>query len=98
MCGLAAGIGVEQLVDEGLVASPADLYTLTFEQIVGLEGFAELSTRNLLAAIADSRRSLRDIADLMQDSPALVLSVMREANRHALHAGGRVQWRLGAGY
>ncbi|WP_339460402.1 NAD-dependent DNA ligase LigA [Pseudomonas sp. EA_105y_Pfl2_R69] len=47
---------VEQLVDEGLVTSPADLYTLTFEQIVGLEGFAELSTRNLLAAIADSRR------------------------------------------
>ena len=34
------------------------------------------------AAIADSRRSLRDIAELMQDSPALVLSMMREANRH----------------
>ena len=34
------------------------------------------------SAIADSRRSLRDIAELMQDSPALVLSVMREANRH----------------
>ncbi|MFJ4372915.1 HDOD domain-containing protein [Pseudomonas japonica] len=33
-------------------------------------------------AIADSRRSLRDIAEVMQDSPALVLSVMREANRH----------------
>ena len=47
---------VEQLVDEGLVASPADLYTLQFEQIVGLEGFAELSTKNLLAAIADSRK------------------------------------------
>lgn len=31
-------------------------------------------------ALADSRRSLRDIADFMQDSPALVLSVMREAN------------------
>ncbi|NQD95423.1 NAD-dependent DNA ligase LigA, partial [Pseudomonas sp. CrR25] len=46
---------VEQLVDEGLVGSPADLYTLTFEQIVGLEGFAELSSNNLLAAIADSR-------------------------------------------
>ena len=28
---------VEQLVDEGLVGSPADLYTLRFEQIVGLE-------------------------------------------------------------
>ncbi|UVE19315.1 NAD-dependent DNA ligase LigA [Pseudomonas sp. LS44] len=47
---------VEQLVDEGLVGSPADLYTLQFEQIVGLEGFAELSSNNLLAAIADSKR------------------------------------------
>ncbi|HYQ37826.1 MAG TPA: NAD-dependent DNA ligase LigA, partial [Pseudomonas sp.] len=47
---------VEQLVDVGLVASPADLYTLTFEQVVTLEGFAELSTRNLLAAIEASRR------------------------------------------
>jgi len=35
------------------------------------------------AAINDSRRSLRDIAELMQDSPALVLSVMREANHPA---------------
>jgi hypothetical protein len=32
------------------------------------------------AALTDSRRSLRDIADLMQDSPALVLNVLREAN------------------
>jgi DNA ligase (NAD+) len=39
---------VEQLVDEGLVSSPADLYTLQFEQIVDLEGFAELSSKNLL--------------------------------------------------
>ncbi|MFO2463247.1 HDOD domain-containing protein [Pseudomonas sp. 15FMM2] len=34
-------------------------------------------------AIGDSRRSLRDIAELMQDSPALVLCVMRAANHHA---------------
>ena len=47
---------VEQLVDVGLVRSPADLYTLTFEQVVVLEGFAELSTRNLLAAIDASKR------------------------------------------
>ncbi|MBT8766357.1 NAD-dependent DNA ligase LigA [Metapseudomonas boanensis] len=46
---------VEQLVDAGLVASPADLYTLTYDQVVVLEGFADLSTRNLLGAIADSR-------------------------------------------
>ncbi|MWV12617.1 NAD-dependent DNA ligase LigA [Pseudomonas sp. R-28-1W-6] len=47
---------VEQLVDTGLVASPADLYTLTYDQVVVLEGFADLSTRNLLAAIAESKR------------------------------------------
>ncbi len=47
---------VEQLVDEGLVGSPADLYALTFEQVVDLEGFAELSSKNLLAAIVDSKK------------------------------------------
>lgn len=47
---------VEQLVDVGLVRSPADLYTLSFEQVVALEGFAELSSRNLLAAIEASKR------------------------------------------
>ncbi|MEG0967102.1 MAG: NAD-dependent DNA ligase LigA [Pseudomonas sp.] len=47
---------VEQLVDEGLIRSPADLYQLTFEQIVDLEGFAELSSKNLLAAIAASKQ------------------------------------------
>jgi hypothetical protein len=36
--------------------------------------------KHVKAALNDSRRSLRDIADLIQDSPALVLSVMREAN------------------
>ncbi|MBB3241712.1 hypothetical protein FHW68_003238 [Pseudomonas sp. Tn43] len=33
-------------------------------------------------AIRDSRSSLREIAEMMQDSPALALSVIREANRH----------------
>ena len=35
------------------------------------------------SALHDSRRSLRDISDLMQSSPALVLSVLREANLHS---------------
>ncbi|WP_248919370.1 NAD-dependent DNA ligase LigA [Pseudomonas entomophila] len=47
---------VEQLVDEGLIRSPADLYTLTFEQVVALEGFAEVSSRKLLEAIEASKR------------------------------------------
>ncbi|MDN3223341.1 HDOD domain-containing protein [Pseudomonas nunensis] len=33
-------------------------------------------------AIRNNRSSLRDIAELMQESPALALSVIREANRH----------------
>lgn len=46
---------VEQLVDKGLVKSPADLYCLTFDQVVALEGFAEISSRNLLKAIEKSK-------------------------------------------
>lgn len=41
------------------------------------------SHTRVLGALADSRRSLRDIADLMQESPSLVLSVLREANHHS---------------
>ncbi|TRO36144.1 NAD-dependent DNA ligase LigA [Pseudomonas sp. ALS1131] len=47
---------IEQLVDEKLIGSPADLYKLTFEQIIGLEGFAEVSSNKLLKAIEDSKR------------------------------------------
>ena len=47
---------IEQLVDEKLIASPADLYKLSFEQIIGLEGFAEVSSNKLLKAIEDSKR------------------------------------------
>ncbi|HDZ58070.1 MAG TPA: NAD-dependent DNA ligase LigA [Pseudomonas xinjiangensis] len=47
---------IEQLVDIGLVSSPADLFTLTYEQVVQLEGFAEVSSKNLLMAIQDSKK------------------------------------------
>jgi DNA ligase (NAD+) len=43
---------VEALVDAGLVSDIADIYTLTYEQVSSLERFADLSTRNLLDAIA----------------------------------------------
>lgn len=47
---------IEQLVARKLVASPADLYRLTYEQVVELDGFADLSARNLIAAIANSKQ------------------------------------------
>ena len=46
---------VEQLIVEGLVKDVADLYTLTREQLLGLEGFADKKADNLLAAIAASK-------------------------------------------
>ncbi|SFM14178.1 NAD-dependent DNA ligase LigA [Halopseudomonas yangmingensis] len=46
---------VEQLVDAGLVSSPADLYLLAYEQLISLDGFAELSSKNLLTAIQASK-------------------------------------------
>jgi DNA ligase (NAD+) len=46
---------VDQLVDEKLIEDPADLYDLTEEQLVPLEGMAEKSAANLVAAIAASK-------------------------------------------
>jgi DNA ligase (NAD+) len=59
------GLGVEtstQLTETGLVKTPADLYRLRHEQLVGLDRFADLSARNLLAAIEASKtRPLRHV-------------------------------------
>lgn len=46
---------VRRLFDLGLVRDPADLYGLSYEDLRGLEGFQERSTRNLLEAIEASR-------------------------------------------
>ncbi len=50
---------IKQLVDAELVTDPADLYSLTAENIVDLERMAEKSATNLIQAIDASRmRSL----------------------------------------
>jgi DNA ligase (NAD+) len=48
---------VEQLVEQQLVNTPADLYTLSLEQLSGLERMAEKSAQNLLDALAKSRQT-----------------------------------------
>ena len=48
---------VEQLVDEGLVQNPADLYHLTVEQLAGLERMAEKSATNLVNALQQSKET-----------------------------------------
>jgi len=46
---------IAQLFDCGLVKSPADLFDLHYEDIIKLEGFKELSTKNLLSGIEASK-------------------------------------------
>ncbi|HXV06278.1 MAG TPA: NAD-dependent DNA ligase LigA [Solirubrobacterales bacterium] len=52
------GLGEKQamrFLDEGLIEDVADVYDLTEERLTPLEGFGEVSARNLLAAIDASR-------------------------------------------
>ncbi len=51
------GKTVEQLLDEGLITSYADIFTLTEGDLDGLEGFAELSAKNLIESI-NARRTI----------------------------------------
>ena len=53
------GVGekiAEQLMNEGLVLDPADLFELEEGDLVGLERFAEKSAENFISAIRKSRR------------------------------------------
>lgn len=48
---------VAQLVAAGLVEDVADLFTLTVDQVAGLERFAEQSAKNLVAAIQKAKEA-----------------------------------------
>jgi DNA ligase (NAD+) len=47
---------VRRFLTEGLIANIADLYDLTVERLAELEGFAEISARNLVEAIEGSKQ------------------------------------------
>ncbi len=46
---------VEQLIEEGLVKDVADLFTLTKEQLLELEGFADKKAENLLKSLEQAK-------------------------------------------
>ncbi len=48
---------VEQMVEQGMIDSIADLYHLSLEQLSGLERMAEKSARNLLDALEQSKQT-----------------------------------------
>jgi len=47
---------VQQLVEQDLVHDPADLYTLTLDQLAGLERMGKKSAQNLLDALESSKK------------------------------------------
>src|SRR4029077_3767866 len=51
------------LTATGLAADVGDIYSLTYDDLMGLEGFADISVRNLLAAIDASKQ--RPLANLL---------------------------------
>ena len=48
---------LEQLMDEGLVTSPVDLYELTKDDVLPLDRFGEKSAENLIASIEASKKT-----------------------------------------
>jgi DNA ligase (NAD+) len=47
---------IEQLLESGLVTNPSDIYKLTKDDLVGLDGFKEKSINNLLRSIENSKK------------------------------------------
>lgn len=79
------GLGEEtanMFVDRGLVHGLADLFTLTVEQLLPLEGFAERSATNLVEAIAARREP--ELARFLTalGVPEVGVAVARDLARH----------------
>ena len=47
---------VDALVDAGLVKDITDIYTLKYEEVLSLERFADISTKNLMEAVEASKK------------------------------------------
>ncbi len=73
---------VQKLFDTGLIANVADLYDLTAEQVIPLEGFKDRSAVNLITGISKSRQrpwprvinalGIRHVGEVTADAIALV--------------------------
>lgn len=72
---------IEQMDEKGLIRDIADLYSLTLEQIAGLERMGEKSARNLLDALENSKST-----SLPRFIYALGIRLVGEATAQALAA------------
>lgn len=51
---------IEMMVNQELLYSPADLYALTYQTVLGLDGFARLSAEKLIESIERSKKTTLD--------------------------------------
>jgi DNA ligase (NAD+) len=88
---------VEQLVDEGLILSVADLYRLETGQLAGLERMGPRSAENLVAALEKSRDSTLSrfifALGIREVGEATALSLAQHfGNWQALAGAGEEKW------
>jgi DNA ligase (NAD+) len=84
---------VRQLVEKGLVKDVSDLYSLTEVDLMGLDGFAEQSSRNLIEAIERSRVRPLDRFIYSLGIPQVGVVASRDLSR----AFGSLERLMGAG-
>jgi DNA ligase (NAD+) len=73
---------VEQLLDAGLVASVVDLFSLEREDLLELEGFAELSASNLLESIENAKHVTLDRFLYALGIPEVGTQTARDLSQH----------------
>ncbi|MEK6805437.1 MAG: NAD-dependent DNA ligase LigA [Pseudomonadota bacterium] len=71
-----------QLVEKGLVKSPADLYALKFETLEGLERMAEKSAENVIEAIVRSKQTTLERFIYALGIPDVGETTARDLARH----------------
>ena len=72
----------QRFLEEGLIADVGDIYDLDEEQLAGLEGFGEISARNLLAAIAPPGSARSRGSSTRSGCPASATSRRRRSPTH----------------
>jgi DNA ligase (NAD+) len=79
------GLGEEnarRFLQEGVIETFADLYDLTVERLAELDGFAEISARNLVAAIQESKKQPFHLALYALGIPGIGYVNARNLARH----------------
>jgi len=77
---------IQQLIDKGVIHDVADIYNLTKEKLLKLEGFADISSDNVINAINDSKLNSLDRLIFGLGIPGIGIQAARAfANKHKMN-------------